>query len=302
MTGKSYKQFSCSELSLNAKEELFATTPRVDVWFLLEYRGAWTDKAFLDSKIPEDVKKRIKLILETSPASRLQLIKRHDNPGDVLKFYVAKSDELEPKLFEFDFRSYEELLDLDINEILEGNSNLRKEPLFLVCSNGAYDKCCGKYGVSVYLEAAKNENGFMAWQTTHLGGHRFAANVLFLPYGIYYGRVRNVGSQILIEQSINRRIDLEHYRGRSCYSKDVQAAEYFLRKKTGIKEISAFRFINSKNPDKESNFVEFISESDEKRHHVHINKDKEAFMNYTSCKDQEKSPVAQYRLIDYKLL
>jgi hypothetical protein len=281
---------------------LFATTPRVDVWFLLEYRGAWTDKAFLDSKIPEDAKKRINLHLETIPNSRLQLIKRHDNSGDTLKFFVGKSDELEPKLFEFDLTSYGELLDLDINKILEGNSHLRNEPLFLVCTNGAYDKCCGKYGISVYLEAAKNENGFMAWQTTHLGGHRFAANILFLPYGIYYGRVRNVGSRILIEQSINRGIDLEHYRGRSCYSKDVQAAEYFLRKKTGIKEISAFSFISVKNSDKENCLIEFISESDKKTHHVHIKKNKGAFMNYTSCKDQEKSPVAQYRLLDYKLL
>jgi hypothetical protein len=296
------KNIPCSELSLNAREEMFASTPRVDAWFLLEYRGAWTDKAFLDSRIPADAKKRLTLNLETFPNSRLQLIKRHDNSGEALKFYVAKSDELEPRLFEFGFKSYEELLDLDINKILEGNSHLRKEPLFLVCTNGAYDKCCGKYGVSVYLEAAKNENGFRAWQTTHLGGHRFAANVLFLPYGIYYGRVRKENINDFIECSMIKNIDLAHYRGRSCYSKDVQAAEYFLRTKTGIKEISAFSFISLKNPDKENSVIEFISASDEKTHYVHIKKDKEALLNYTSCKDQEKSPVAQYRLIDYKLV
>jgi hypothetical protein len=302
VTEKIYKHLSCSELSLSAGEELFATTPRVDVWFLLEYRGAWTDNAFLDSRIPADAKKRINLILESIPNSRLQLIKPDSNSGDTLKFYIAKSDESEPRLFGFDFRSYQELLDLDIHEILEGNSNLREEPLFLVCTNGAYDKCCGKYGVSVYLEAAKNENRFMAWQTTHLGGHRFAANVLFLPHGIYYGRVREASVNDVIKYSMSRNIKLENYRGRSCYSKDVQAAEYFLRAKTGIKEISAFRFSNLKNPYKENYFVEFISESDKNTHCVHVKKDKEAFMNFTSCKDQEKSPVAQYRLIDYKLL
>lgn len=296
------KRLSCSEQSLDAREELFATAPRVDVWLLLEYRGAWTDKAFLDSKIPEDVKNRINLYLETIPNSRLQLIKRHDNPGDTQKFYVAKSDELEPKLFEFDFRSYEELHDLDINTILEGNSNLRDEPLFLVCTNGAYDKCCGRYGVSVYLEAAKNENGFSIWQTTHLGGHRFAANVLFLPYGIYYGRVRPEHVNGLVECCTQRHINVAHYRGRSCYSKEVQAAEYFLRAKTGIKEISPFRFISLRNLDKENSRIEFISESDGKAHCVEIRKNKEAFMNYTSCKDQEKSRVAQYSLIDYELL
>ena len=296
------KSISCSDISLNAREEIFATAPRVDVWFLLEYRGGWTDKAFPDSKIPEDVKKQINLDLETIPNSRLQLIKRHDDSGDTLKFYVARSDELEPKLFEFEIKSYEELLELDISMILEGNSNLRGEPLFLVCTNGAYDKCCGKYGVSVYREAASNENGFFTWQTTHLGGHRFAANLLHLPYGICYGRVRNFGVHKLIEDSIDRLIDLEHYRGRSCYSKDVQAADYFIRKNTGINEISAFRINNLKSPDKENSIIEFKSELDEKSHCVHVRKDKEAFMNYTSCKDQEKSPVAQYRLIEYKLM
>jgi hypothetical protein len=296
------KYIACSELSLNAREEIFATAPRVHVWFLLEYRGPWTDKAFLDSKIPEDVKKRINLNLETIPNSRLQLIKRHDNSGNALKFYVAKSDELGPKLYEVDLSKYEDLLELDLSEILGNGLYLRKEPLFLICTNGEYDKCCGKYGVPVYLEAVKNENGFMIWQTTHLGGHRFAANLLHLPYGIYYGRVRDFGLHKLIRESINCNIDLEHYRGRSCYSKDVQAAEYFLRTKTGIKEISAFRFINFKNPDKENYFVEFISESDEKTHYVHIKKDKEALTNYTSCKDQEKSPVAQYALIEYNVL
>lgn len=299
---KRTNNISCSEISLNAREEIFATTPRVDVWFLLEYRGAWNDKAFVYSKIPKDVKERINVNLQTIPNSRLQLIKRHDNSGDTLKFYVAKSDELEPRLYEFDFRSYEELLDLDINEILEGNSHLKEEPLFLVCTNGAYDKCCGKYGAPVYLDAVKNEKNFKVWQTTHLGGHRFAANLLHLPNGIYYGRVRDFGVHKLIEESIDRRIDLGHYRGRSCYSKDVQAAEYFLRKKTGIKEISAFRLISSKNPDNGDFVIEFISQSDEKTHHVHIRKNKERFMNYTSCKDKEKSPIAQFRLVELKVM
>lgn len=289
----------CSELSLNAGEELFATTPRVDTWFLLEYRGAWTDKAFLDSKIPEDVKKRVNLILETIPNSRLQLIRRHGDSGGTLKFHVAKSDELEPKLFEFGLKNYEELLDLDINEILEGNSNLREEPLFLVCTNGAYDKCCGKYGVSVYLEAAKNENGFLIWQTTHLGGHRFAANVLFLPSGIYYGRGRKENINELIERSMSKNIELAHYRGRSCYSKDVQAAEYFLRNLTGEPEISAFRFKEAKNESKEKLVFEFASKSDGKNHIVHIQKEKSAMFNYTSCADDEKSPIAHYSLIDH---
>jgi len=196
--------FSCSALSMESDETIFGTVPRVDIWFLLEYRGAWSDKAFVTSEIPENVKKRINGCLDSIPNSRLQLIKRLDNAEKKLRFYVGVCDELEPKLYEFALSSYEELLDFEIDKFLKKESNLRKDPLFLVCTNGAYDKCCGKHGVPVYLETVKRENGFMAWQCTHLGGHRFAANFLFLPYGIYYGRVRETNVTKLIEDSMNQ--------------------------------------------------------------------------------------------------
>lgn len=294
------RNFYCSELSLQANEELPGTTPRVDVWFLLEYRGTWSDNAFITSKIPEKVKTRINDYLNSTPNSRLQLIKRHDNINDMVKFYVCVSDEIDPRLFEFDLRDYEELLSFDYDDIITSKYGVKKDPLFLVCTNGEYDKCCGKYGVPVYMEAVKHENGFTIWQTTHLGGHRFAANVLFLPYGIYYGRVRETNVPRLVDDSLKQRIRLEHYRGRSCYSKDVQAAEYFLRRKTGVNRVSAFRFKEIKNPDRENSIAEFVSLSDNRSHLIHIQRDKEAFMNYTSCKDREKSPVTQYRFVEIK--
>jgi hypothetical protein len=294
------KYISCSQVSLNASEEIFATAPRVDVWFLLEYRGHWSDKAFASSKVPEIVKKRLEEHLERIPNSRLQLIKRQNNREEMLKFYVVLSDELDPRLYEVDLGKYEDLLELDVDRILANDLYLRNEPIFLVCTNGEYDKCCGKYGVPVYLEAAKNENGFKVWRTTHLGGHRFAANLLHLPFGIYYGRVRDINVAKLIKDSINRNIKLEHYRGHSCYNKDVQAAEFFLRNLTGETEISAFQFKEA-NHKREGNLIfEFISKSDGKSHFIHVQKDRSALFNYTSCGDDEKSQIAQYRLVDYK--
>lgn len=290
----------CSELSMNAQEEMFGTVPRVDVWFLLEYRQVWAEKAFQSSNIPENVKKHLSNYLESTPNSRLQLIKRHDRSSDLIKFYIALSDEKEPKLFEFNLSSHEDLLELDIPKILEGSSFLRKDPLILVCTHGTHDTCCGKFGVPVYMETARREKGFTTWQCTHLGGHRFAANFLCLPHGIYYGRVRESNVATLISEYHNQRIHLENYRGRSCYSNEIQAAEYFLRMQTGIKEISAFRLKETKNKDSDNSMIEFLSPTNGKTHLVHIQTDKKAISNFTSCKDKDKSPIAQYRLVDYK--
>jgi len=292
-------KFFCSELSIKAKEEMFGTVPRVGVWFLLEYRQAWAVKAFPSSNIPDKVKRHLSNYLESIPNSRLQLIKRHDRSSDLIKFYIGVSDEIKPRLFEFNLSHYEDLLEFDIPKILDRSSFLRKDPLILICTHGTHDTCCGNFGVLVYMEAIKYENEFMTWQCTHLGGHRFAANLLCLPHGIYYGRVREENVIKLINDYQNQLVDLENYRGRSCYNNETQAAEYFLRMQTGIKEISAFRIKKTKK-DGDNSVIEFLSPTNGKTHFVHIQTDKSAISNITSCKDKDKSPIAQYKLIEYK--
>jgi len=302
MSSKNGQGPFCSELSLDTKEQIFGTVPRVDVWFLIEYNQAWAKKAFLSSAIPEMVKKRVYENLNSIPNSRLQLIKRHKSNEQGLKFYIGVSDELEPKLFELNLKSYEDILDLSIPEVISGNSFSRSEPIFLVCTHGRHDRCCGRFGVPVYLEATRQENGFLTWQCTHLGGHRFAANLLCFPHGIYYGRVRASNVSTIIKDYQNQCISLDMYRGRSCYSSDVQAAEYFLRINTGIRTIRYFRFIRMQNIDRENSIFEFISLADEKKHVVNIHRNPSALENYTSCQDEAKSTIAQYKLIEYKTL
>lgn len=294
--------FFCSTLSLEAAEEMFASAPRVDVWLLLEYREAWDENAFPSSRVPEVVKKRLSGYLGSIPNCRLQLIKRHNNPEGNIRFYIGISDEIEPRLFEFSLSGYEDVLSLDIPKIMRGSHHLRSEPLFLVCTHGTHDKCCGKFGVPVYMEAAKQENGSSIWQCTHVGGHRFAANLLCLPHGIYYGRVREYDVGGLIGDYKNGHINLKKYRGRSCYSPDAQAAEYFLRVNTSISKISGFRLKEIRKTDEDNSIVGFISETDKRVHLIEIQRNPHALENYTSCKDENKSPIAQYRLIGYRTL
>ncbi|MGC4191482.1 MAG: sucrase ferredoxin [Thermomicrobiales bacterium] len=65
---------------------------------------------------------------------------------------------------------------------------------FLVCTHGAIDACCAKFGYPVYraLKAIAAESGTNTrlWRCTHFGGHRFAATVLEMPSGRYWGRLK----------------------------------------------------------------------------------------------------------------
>jgi len=291
----------CYENSLNANEEMYGTAPRVDVWFLLEYRGHWSGKAFKDSKIPKAVKSFLNKQLKAVPNSRLQLIKKHKNSDERLKFYLAVSDETKPRLYEFELNDYEDLLSLKIRKILKSKKHMSDEKIFIVCTNGEYDTCCGKFGMPVYLDIAEGKYGSRTWETTHLGGHRFASTFVCLPHGLFYGRVREGRvAEELMEQYEAGRVNLSSYRGRSCHNGEVQAAEYYLRKETDIFEISEFTLKNSQKADKKST-IKFLSQSDETTYKIKLRQDKNAVKIIKSCGDKS-SFIPQFRLLDYSVI
>ena len=288
----------CYESSLNANEEMYGTATRADVWVLLEYRGNWSGSAYKDSKVPKKVKSHINRELKLLKNSRLQLIKKHINHEDELKLYIAVSNESNPRLYEFEFKEYEDLLSLKFKKILKSDKHLSQEKIYILCTNGEYDTCCGKFGMPVYLEVSKGKYGGQMWEVNHIGGHRFASTFVCLPHGIVYGRVRDgkVAEQ-LIEQYEAGRINLPSLRGRSCYPIQVQAAEYYLRKETGSHEISELTLLNLKTADKKSN-IKFLSQSDETVHKIKIRQDKKSIKVMKSCGDNN-SYIPQFRLIDY---
>ncbi len=291
----------CYESSLNSNEEMYGTAPRVDVWFLLEYRGHWSGKAFKDSKIPKAVKSFLNKQLKAVPNSRLQLIKKHKNTDEHFKFYLAASDETNPRLYEFELENYEELLSLDIKKILKSKKHMSDEKIFIICTNGEHDTCCGKFGMPVYLDIAESKYGSRTWETTHIGGHRFASTFVCLPHGLVYGRLRDGKvAEDLMKQYEDGKVHLPCYRGRSCHTNETQAAEYYLRKETGITEISEFLLKNSKKNDEKS-LIKFLSQSDHLMHKVKIRQDKSAFKIIKSCGDKS-SFIPQFRLLDYSAI
>lgn len=295
------KHSYCCENSLNLSEGQFGTATRVDVWLALEYRGSWSSKAFEGSKMPERVKDFIRTTIDAIPNSRLQLIKRHDNTQKNLKFYVAVSEEISPRLYELELSTLDELLGLDVKEILKGQNFLTEEELFLVCTNGKRDVCCGKFGVPIYLEVAQGKYGSSTWQSTHLGGHRFAPTFVCLPHGIYYGRVKDpLTAERLMEKYGKGQVDLKNYRGRCCYEKGVQVAEYFCRKESGINEISKILLQSSQMRGDEST-VRFIShQSDGIEREVKIRENENSLEMLKNCGDEETFFVSQYSLVHYR--
>ena len=83
-----------------------------------------------------------------------------------------------------EFSEDEELLDLP----LDAAGVADPDPIYLVCSHGRHDPCCGQRGRPVVAALAASRPD-RVWQASHLGGCRFAPTVLVLPLGLMYGRV-----------------------------------------------------------------------------------------------------------------
>jgi hypothetical protein len=80
--------------------------------------------------------------------------------------------------------------DADLLELpLDGSTGAADpQPVYLVCAHSKHDTCCALRGrpVAAALAEVRPER---VWECSHLGGDRFAANVLVLPAGLLYGRV-----------------------------------------------------------------------------------------------------------------
>jgi hypothetical protein len=220
----------CSDLSRENDEPLAATASRIDHWFLIEYRGLWTRDALPGSGLSDQVKQHLRDQVASVPHGRLLFIRRPDRRRrPELVAFAASSRPGEEALTRFEFEAYEDLRGVDLRA-----ASKAAQPLFLVCTHGKHDPCCARQGRPLY-EALRDElDPDWAWQVTHIGGDRFAGNLVCLPEGLYYGRVDREAAGSVLDEHFARRVLLAHYRGRSIYSFPVQAAERSVREATGL--------------------------------------------------------------------
>ena len=67
-------------------------------------------------------------------------------------------------------------------------SHEEAEPMVLVCTHGIRDACCAVRGRPIVNTLARAFPD-QVWESTHLGGHRFAGTLLSLPDGACFGRL-----------------------------------------------------------------------------------------------------------------
>jgi hypothetical protein len=271
----------CADVSAGAAEPLGATASRVDHWILLEYRGVWGPEPLQGSMLDPAVKTHLRELL-ARPRSRLLFLRRPRQERHGIVCYTATTREHGSELYRRDLEVHEELVGLDLfgadrGERVDG-------PVLAVCTHGKRDPCCAKYGRPLYDALRDQVDPEWVWQCTHVGGDRFAGNLVCFPEGLYFGRVGLGDVHQLLDHYLGGRIYLDCYRGRCAYTMKVQAAERALRERTGLTGIDDLRLVMV-----EGSLV--IFDAGGERHELEVTKVEGEPMYLTCDAEEMKAPT-----------
>jgi (2Fe-2S) ferredoxin len=120
-------------------------------------------------------------------------------------------------------KQFEEGLPFDVQPMAGGDH-------IFVCVHANRDERCGVWGPLFYTalqrEIQVQDAIAHVHQTSHIGGHRYAATCIVYPQGVWYGNLRPEDAARLVDEHLNQEQLLpEFYRGRLGITPLQQSAE-----------------------------------------------------------------------------
>jgi hypothetical protein len=273
------------------------------VWLLLEYPHGWGRRAFEESALSEGVKRFLTDSMARVRHSRLLFIKTdRGRREERMNFFVVRCRERSPFVVRLGLEKYDDVTAYDLAALASGRDTqggeVRTDPLFLVCTHGRRDKCCAKFGVPLY-NALSEQGGDSVWQSSHVGGDRFAGNLVCFPHGLFYAHADAEAGRRVVEAYRAGRVLTEEFRGRACYSHFIQAAEYFVRNEASVGGVEDLRFVSSEPAGEESWRVRFVEPAAGLTHEAHVLRRPSEFRNHITCHAADPETVPQFSLEEY---
>lgn len=286
----------CSDAARARGDDNTATAARVDVWILVELPITWGRDPITEAALPSHVRDTLRQASEEIPRSRVVFIRKRVESLGTTRVYVVRSAPW-THVTQLDLESIDAVESVPFAEIAKRKAALpvARSPIVLVCTHGQHDSCCGRRGYPLF-DALRHREDLEVWQCSHIGGDRFAANAVVLPWGLYYGPVEPRDAGALAESVLRGDIFLPAYRGRSSLSRPVQAAETFLRRLTNSRSRDAFRFLSREALDESRLAVRFTGD-DGRTHELTIEQFSSTETAMLTCTARAPATVPQFRMI-----
>jgi hypothetical protein len=244
----------CSDAARERGEPVIATAPPAGRLLLIELPGPWGRAGLTASRLPVEVTRPLAEAADAAGV-RVQLIRRpgrHPSAPGPLAWALADPGRravrwgrwTDPDALAGDDvrRALHDPIDPDV-AVVGG-----PQRLVLVCTHAKHDLCCAVRGlpVAAALTAATLDGQLdrQVWETSHLGGDRFAANLLLLPEGEVFGGLDEQTAADVVRSFDRGRIALPHHRGRVGQSPVAQAALRLAAESLGDDRVGAFRLLD----------------------------------------------------------
>ena len=230
----------CSDSALRRGDPLAGSSARGLRWLMVEVPGPWGRSALLESPavLSPEVGRAIARRAEAADF-RVTAIRRPGRRSSPPRWRWAIADARpgQEQLRWGEASDPREYLEIPLDAEAGTPS---ADPLVAVCTHGKHDQCCAVRGRQAAQRIAQRYPEW-TWECSHLGGDRFAATMIILPHGLYYGRVDSAADPAdIVTRYTQGRVDEHHLRGRSSYPAQVQAAQHHARALASDDRIDAF--------------------------------------------------------------
>lgn len=227
--------FRCSAASRERGDQLAGTASTVRAFLLVEHPGAWGVDALRDARLPDGLGARLAAEGRRTGV-RVLLVRRpgRSSGGGGVRVFAARAAGGASSLGTALLGRVDEVGDLDLAAVAAGSpAGLERHdrPVLAVCTHGRHDACCAERGRPLAAAlAADPDHAADTWECSHIGGDRFAGNLLVLPQGLYYGGLDVPDALAVARATGEGRLVLDRLRGRSSLPMPLQAAEIALRR------------------------------------------------------------------------
>jgi (2Fe-2S) ferredoxin len=295
----SVSAYRCADAARGRADPLAGTAPPTRRWLLLEHPGPWRIDAIAGAGIDPDILSI--LLAKAGSDTRILLVRR---PGRIDR-QAARSwilAGLDTDTIAGSWRQDSDLLDAAAALTDPSIGAARSDPVLLVCTHGVHDVCCALRGRPVAAAVASRWPE-LVWECSHIGGDRFASNVVVLPDGFYYGNLDPDSALATVDAHITGVVRPEYLRGMARHLPPVQAAviaAYQHYGPLGPSDVSvrATEHIGPHHGHGSETFVDLVVEPQQQLIRVHVLSIRRPDAQLT-CRAVRATPATEYRVTTF---
>ncbi|MCU1665810.1 MAG: hypothetical protein JWR58_5875 [Pseudonocardia sp.] len=239
----------CSFIADAADDPREGTAPPADRWFLVEHPGPWGRIALVQSGVHPAAVAAIsawaaaeggRAVLVRRPGRRHVIDGAGTPVGGRRRWFRVDSRPGHESIRTGTFIDESELV-----AAVYAPGDAYAGPLSLVCAHGRHDTCCAVRGRPLAAALTATERGSV-WESSHIGGCRFAPALVLLPHGYVLGGLPPAEAPAVVRAYAEGRVEPRWLRGRSSLPPAVQAAQHHCREATRAMGVCALRVVDVK--------------------------------------------------------